>query len=224
MRIYHGSQNIIKQPEFGKGKPYNDYGLGFYCTENINMAKEWACSETQDGYANIYELDLEDMKVLNLNDKEYNILHWLTLLLKNRVFRITNPIAKDAKQYLLEHFSVDIAPYDIIIGYRADDSYFAFAEDFLNNAISVKKLASAMRLGNLGEQVVLMTPKAFEKLHFIEAVKASAATYFQLKAKRDSEARKAYLDSNRKPSYSADELYMLDIMRQGVKSDDPRLQ
>ncbi|WP_304118386.1 DUF3990 domain-containing protein, partial [Phascolarctobacterium succinatutens] len=72
MRIYHGSQNIIKQPEFGKGKPYNDYGLGFYCTENIDMAKEWACSETQDGYANIYELDLEDMKVLNLNDKEYN--------------------------------------------------------------------------------------------------------------------------------------------------------
>lgn len=224
MRIYHGSINIIQKPEYGKGKLHNDYGLGFYCTENIEMAKEWAYNETQDGYANTYELDLSELKVLNLNDKQYNILHWLTLLIKNREFRLTNLIAKDAKQYLVENFSVDTAPYDIIIGYRADDSYFAFAEDFLNNAISVKKLAKAMRLGNLGEQVVLMTRKAFQKLKFIEAVPAPSAIYFQLKAKRDTEARKAYLTSNRKPSYAADELYMLDIMRQEVKDNDSRLQ
>ena len=30
--------------------------------------------------------------------------------------------------------------YDVIIGYRADDSYFAFAQDFLNNAISLNTL------------------------------------------------------------------------------------
>ncbi len=224
MRIYHGSINIIKKPEYGKGKLHNDYGLGFYCTENIEMAKEWACNETQDGYANTYEFDLSGMNILYLNDKQYNILHWLTLLIKNREFRITNLIAKDAKQYLIENFSIDIAQYDIIIGYRADDSYFAFAEDFLNNAISVKKLAKAMRLGNLGEQVVLMTPKAFQQLHFIEAVNAPSSVYFQLKAKRDAEARRAYLTSDRKPSYAADELYMLDIMRQGVKNNDLRLQ
>ena len=40
MNIYHGSKDIIKQPEYGKGKPHNDYGLGFYCTEDIEMAKE----------------------------------------------------------------------------------------------------------------------------------------------------------------------------------------
>ena len=38
--IYHGSANIIKQPAFGAGKLYNDYGRGFYCTEHIELAKQ----------------------------------------------------------------------------------------------------------------------------------------------------------------------------------------
>ena len=40
MKIFHGSENRIEKPEYGKGKPYNDYGLGFYCTEDIEMAME----------------------------------------------------------------------------------------------------------------------------------------------------------------------------------------
>lgn len=30
MKIYHGSENIIKKPVYGAGKLYNDYGRGFY--------------------------------------------------------------------------------------------------------------------------------------------------------------------------------------------------
>ncbi len=52
--IYHGSDHIIEQPQFGAGKPYNDYGRGFYCTEHVELAKEWACSADSDGYANHY--------------------------------------------------------------------------------------------------------------------------------------------------------------------------
>ena len=169
MLIYHGSKDRIEKPEYGKGKPYNDYGLGFYCTEDIEMAKEWSCSEEHDGFANIYEIDTSELKILNLNDAHFTILHWLSVLLKNRSFRLTNPIAKDAREYLLEHFPVNTNSFDAIRGYRADDSYFSFAEDFLNNAISVKKLAKAMRLGNLGEQFVLVSPRAFEKIQFIDA-------------------------------------------------------
>ena len=43
MILYHGSDSIVKSPEYGKGKFYNDYGRGFYCTENKELAKEWAC-------------------------------------------------------------------------------------------------------------------------------------------------------------------------------------
>jgi hypothetical protein len=223
MRIYHGSKERIEKPEYGKGKPYNDYGIGFYCTENIEMAKEWSCGEDHDGYANIYEIDTTGLKILNLNADNFTILHWLTVLLRNRSFRLTNQIAKDAKEYLLEHFSIDISSYDVIIGYRADDSYFSFAEDFLNNAISVKKLEKAMRLGNLGEQFVLISPLAFERIQFIDAEKAPRSKYYVLKSNRDKAARFEYLNSNRKHSYGQDELYMLDIMRQGVKPNDSRL-
>lgn len=223
MKIYHGSKDKIEKPEFGKGKPYNDYGLGFYCTEDMEMAKEWSCGEDHDGFANEYEVDMAGLKVLNLNAPEYTILHWLTVLLKNRSFRLTNPIAKDAKEYLLENFSVNTEEYDVIIGYRADDSYFSFAEDFLNNAISVRKLEKAMRLGNLGEQVVLISAAAFERIRFVNAEEADRAKYYVLKSKRDKAARAEYLNSDRKPSYSPDELYMLDIMRLGVKPNDPRL-
>ena len=43
LTIYHGSQQIVEVPQFGVGKPYNDYGQGFYCTESPELAKEWAC-------------------------------------------------------------------------------------------------------------------------------------------------------------------------------------
>ena len=42
LTIYHGSPEIFEKPQFGKGKPYNDYGRGFYCTEHIELAKDWA--------------------------------------------------------------------------------------------------------------------------------------------------------------------------------------
>ena len=65
--LYHGSQIIVGQPEFGKGARNNDFGRGFYCTENIELAKEWACGKETDGFVNKYELDMSNMKVLNLN-------------------------------------------------------------------------------------------------------------------------------------------------------------
>ena len=66
-RIYHGSTNIIEKPTFGIGKVRNDYGLGFYCTEDINLAKEWGVSRDKNGYANIYEINDDELTILNLN-------------------------------------------------------------------------------------------------------------------------------------------------------------
>jgi len=54
--VYHGSPKIIEKPAFGVGNPQNDYGLGFYCTESVELAKEWACSVETDGFANQYML------------------------------------------------------------------------------------------------------------------------------------------------------------------------
>ena len=108
-RIFHGSVNIIEKPEFGIGKVRNDYGLGFYCTENIDLAKEWGVTRDNNGYANIYDIKEDGLTILNLNSSKFSVLHWLSILLENRIFDITTPLAKEAKEYLLKKHSITYA-------------------------------------------------------------------------------------------------------------------
>lgn len=223
MLVYHGSDHIIEKPVYHGSKRTNDYGYGFYTTESIELAKEWACSDQRNGFANIYELNPEGLSMLHLNSPEYNILNWLAILTKYRSYWQNGSIAEEAKNYLQQHFFVDPAPYDVIIGYRADDSYFTFAQDFVAGTISLKKLSEAMRLGKLGEQIVLKSEKAFEHIRFVGAEPADAETYYEKKALRDRETRRAYR-STRQVSNALNELYMIDIMREGIENGDPRLR
>ena len=222
MIIYHGSTNIIATPLFGQGKPYNDYGLGFYCTENQELAKEWACAVGSDGFANKYELNTEGLSILYLNSKQFHILNWMSILLENRTFNISEGISSRAKQYILENFLPDYKKYDVIVGYRADDSYFSYASDFVENTLSLEDLSTAMKLGKLGEQVVLMTKKAFDSLTFVEAVPASGEEYFQKYKERDSKARSEYREL-KKVSNPEEGTYVMDIIRQKWGNIDARL-
>ena len=220
--LYHGSLYCIEQPQLGLGKLNNDYGPGFYCTAHRDLACEWA-SQTQgiNGFVNKYTLDMTGLKVLDLS--KYSILHWMTLLVQNRTFTLTTPISVQAKEYLIQNFSIDLSGYDVVKGYRADDSYFSFAEDFLNNAISLKHLSEAMRLGKLGIQYVLVSQKAFDALHFTQTEQVENAVYFPKFSNRDLKARKTYKSSKTNLTIDPSELYVLDIIRGGMKDGDPRL-
>lgn len=129
-------------------------------------------------------------------------------------------IAEEAKKYLADNFLLDISEYDIIIGYRADDSYFSFAQDFVMGAISLQKLSEAMRLGQLGEQVVLKSEKAFEKINFLDYEAVAAVEYYTKKVTRDRDAQREYRKSKRTQA-TIQELYILDIMRENIKHGDP---
>lgn len=223
LTIYHGSSKIIERPDFGTGNPHNDYGLGFYCTESMELAKEWASSTETDGFANQYQLNLTGLSTLSLTSGDYHILNWLSVLLENRRFRIDGAIAQQAKAYISENFSVDYKQYDIIRGYRADDSYFSFANAFLNNTISVTQLEKAMVLGKLGEQIVLISQKAFASIEFVNAIPAPNEIYLPKKLARDTDARKDFQQEKARGSILT-EKYILDIMREGWKNDDERLQ
>ena len=158
--IYHGSKQVVEVPTFGLGKKNNDFGLGFYCTQSNALAKEWAVSSLRDGFSNRYILDTEHLNILNLNSPDYTILNWIAVLVEHRLFSIRTPIVRRAKQYLVEHFGINVNAFDLIVGYRADDSYFDFAEAFLNNTITVEQLSRAIRLGKPGEQIVLKSQYA----------------------------------------------------------------
>ena len=222
-QLYHGSSTIIEKPLFGYGKPYNDYGLGFYCTDSLEMAKEWGVGKDRDGYANCYEIECEGLQILDLNAPEYCILHWLTVLLKNREFDIPSALALEAKEYLLANFAVDYENCDAIIGYRADDSYFSFAQDFINGAISYRQLNNAMYLGRLGQQFVLKSKTAFERIRFVGSVPAESSEWYAKKMLRDKTARREYFDVERNRRRRGD-LYIAQIMDEEMRFDDPRLR
>lgn len=222
--IYHGSHNIVETPTFGVGSPNNDYGLGFYCTEYIDLAKEWACDQLSGGYANKYSIDMAGLKVLNLNAKEYSIIHWVSVLLKNRKVTLNTDIEREGMYYILDNFPVDTESSDVIIGYRANDSYFSYARDFLSNAITVKRLTQVMRLGNLGNQIVIKSKLAFSRLKFLGYETAPQEIHYPLRKKRDELARSAYLSDRKGSILSSDSLLLVDIIRGGIKPHDPRLQ
>ncbi len=183
--LYHGSEQLVEEPTFGKGKKNNDFGLGFYCTKSEDLAKSGPCP-LRNGFANRYTLDTEYLNILNLNSPDYTILNWIAVLVEHRLFSIKTPVARRAKCYLIDHFSVNVNAYDLITGYRADDSYFDYAESFLNNGISVEQLAKGYALGkNWGEQIVIKSQFAFSRLHYEGFDVAEKEKYYVLrKAKR----------------------------------------
>ena len=218
--IYHGSKQVVEVPTFGLGRKNNDFGLGFYCTESNALAKEWAVSSLRDGFSNRYTLETEYLNILNLNSPDYTILNWMAVLVEHRLFSIRTPIVRRAKQYLTEHFGINVNAFDLIVGYRADDSYFDFAEAFLSNTITVEQLSRAMRLGKLGEQIVLKSQFAFSKIRFEGFEVARKDEFYVLRKARNDEASQTYLGIQEE---EGDGLYILDIMRRGITNDDPRI-
>ena len=223
MILYHGSKDIIEKPIYGQGKKYNDYGLGFYCTDNIELAKEWGTSFERSGYANRYQIDCTELKILDLNDDKYCILHWLAILLSNREFDTPAGLALEAKEFLKKNFMLDYKENDIIKGYRADDSYFSFAQDFINGTISYRQLNNAMYLGKLGIQYVLKSKEAFNRIVFDGYEEAEYKEWYAKKMKRDKSARREYFDVERNRRQRGD-IYITQILDEEMSPDDKRLR
>ena len=220
LKLYHGSNNIIETPEYGLGKKHNDFGQGFYCTENKELACEWAVNDLSDGFSNCYSIDIKYLKILDLTSPEYSILNWIAILVEHRIFTMNNPVARRARKYLIDNFSVNVNAYDIIIGYRADDSYFDYADAFLNNSITLEQLSLAMKLGNLGKQVVIKSQYSFSLLKFEGYEPADRKIYLQKKNNRNSEANSRYLKILEEET---DGTYIQDIIRGGIKNGDSRI-
>ncbi len=190
--IYHGSERIIKNPTYGFGNKNNDYGLGFYCTKNLDIVKEWANKSTSYGYVNKYKMALANLKVLDLTNKnEYSVLNWIAILLHHR------NISLDIKEryrrrlaFLETNYYIDVSKYDLIIGYRADDAYFKFPMLFVQNELSIEKLEEIYNLGNLGVQIVLISELSFSRLKYIESISVDSRYHdMYLKRKNDADNR-----------------------------------
>ena len=216
--LYHGSVNKIVEPVYLGGKPNNDYGNGFYCTENIELAKEWACGTGENGYANSYSIDMSNLNVLDFTRDGYTVLNWLAVLLTYRTVNLDSPIMKEGTKFIQDNYMIKLSGYDIIRGYRADDSYFSFVRAFVSNTITLEQLSEALKLGKLGEQVMIRSRAAFASLKYENSFDAEASEYYSKKKKRDAQARSDY----QKIANSIDKkgIYLADILRGEVSDDE----
>lgn len=191
LTLYHGSEQIIGKPEFCKGRKNNDYGQGFYLTDEIDLAKEWAVEKDRDGYINCYELNLENLNVLDLNSTQYSIFNWIAMLASNRKFNVYKT-QEVVKLKFLDRFFIDLAPFDAIKGYRADDRYFNFAKAFFNNILPANILKEVFKLGNLGRQYCIKSQKAFDNIVYVENVKVSNSEWYVKRIERNDKANDEY--------------------------------
>ena len=201
--VYHGSENIIKKPEYLKGNIHNDYGLGFYCCSDKELAKEWAARKKDSGFVNCYRIRDDRLQILDLTKPPYNdILYWVALLMHNRELSTTlkEDFPKELK-YLKDKYLIDVTKFDIVIGYRADDSYFHFPEAFIRSEITLESLNVIFQAGDLGKQYVLISKRAFDLIKFINCEKVSPGhkvNYYERKKAAD----KVFTDLLIKDRYS----------------------
>jgi len=167
-RLYHGTLNADLKPIYGGGMDYHDYGNALYCTEDLEAAKEWACQheDVSEAYIYTYDLSIDELSsVLNLNKMEP--VYWLSALAQYRFGRRESNVRRNRRLAFIEAFPVDCEQYEVIEGWRADDRYFAYLNYFLGLDISYEAVIEAMRLGDLGQQVVIKGEKAYACLEQI---------------------------------------------------------
>ena len=162
--LYHGTPDKVVVPMYGKGEERHDYGRGFYLTESIDLAKEWAVCRPNEmnGYVHKYTLDTDGLRILNFQQK--GVLSWLAELMKHRD-------AADSKRYrmlakkFINQYGVDTEQYDVIKGWRANASYFYIAKEFVRDNIDLDILEELLSLGGLGIQYCIKSELAYAHLH-----------------------------------------------------------
>jgi len=195
-KLFYGADKVIQKPIFGFGNPSNDYGLAFYLTEEHDKAVLWASKNPGGGFVNEYRYDPEGLKILRLGcDKKEDILAWISLLVKNRFnYSLKTQYANNIR-FLDDHFSIDARDYDVVVGYRADDSYFAYSRDFVKGDLSLESLSEAMKTGKLGFQTALISQKAFDSISFVEAVPYAGSNAYEILKQKTNEEYHTILSS-----------------------------
>lgn len=218
-KIYHGGERIVREPAFGTGRPYNDFGLGFYCTEYPQYAAEWAVGPGRNGFVSSYSIDSDGLRIINLCSSQYNPLHWLGLLFNYREFDLSSDTAYRAREYINKYYSVDIQACDCIIGYRADNRCFMLAQDFLDARIPYMCFRNAVTGDDSNRQFVLKSNRAFDRISFTGYEPAFSGSVFPVKHSREIRALK-----NIRPTAGKNDFFITDLIEEEVRPYDIRLR
>lgn len=153
MNLYHGTNENFIEIDLSKSRLGKDFGIGFYLTPEINVAKRQAERKyTQFGIggANVfaYEWNEDCAGVLQILEfKEYSI-DWANFILANR--------QNKAK--------INIHQYDIVIGPIADDTIGFQIRRFQDGIISIEQFLEEIKYHSVTMQYMFATERAIKSL------------------------------------------------------------
>lgn len=215
MNLYHGSKISNLVPVENGSGIFNDYGPGFYLTPDRDAAGSWACKHDELGFIYKYFIsnrNFKNLKVLNLVDKEkYSVLNWISILVHFK--KIDEEFKKENEEALkwLDRYFINVTNYDVIIGFRADDSYFDFPKAFISNNLAFEDLDYVYKLGDLGIQYFFRSNRAIKLLKEIECKKCDEK-YLGNHVKAVNHATNEYKKLIHEPKVSS-KTYIFDIIR-----------
>lgn len=216
MKIYHGSKVVIKEPNFKGSSELNDYGPSFYLTKDLEAAKSWACKNDSVGVVNEFEIrdqSFNSLKILDLTNKtKFSVLNWMAILMHFRQLDVSFIKNNELTLNWLKKYYIDVNNYDVIIGFRADDSYFRFPLRFISNDLAFEDLEDVFLSGELGVQYAFMSKRAIKMLKFQNAIECDSnylGHYYSIVSKASKEFDEL-LNRPRDPNKK----YILDLMRE----------
>jgi hypothetical protein len=161
MKLYHGSNHIIRKPDLLKGRKFLDFGSGFYLSDNRNQAENRAKSavlffEEGQPTVNVFEWKKEQITDLNILYFPTANIEWLDFVLANRKGEVSEN------------------KYDIVIGATANDKvilvidqYMAGQFDHLPNPKEF--VIQLFQPEKLATQYLFSTAKSLQYLHFTDS-------------------------------------------------------
>lgn len=148
--IYHGSTQIVKNPEIRITRFNKDFYFGFYCTKMKEQAKRWAMRFGESGYVSCYEY---------IPDKKLKMLKF-------------DKMTEDWLDFIVDCRAGIAHNYDIVEGPMADDTIYNFIQGFIDGKYSRAAFWELAKFKYPTHQISFHTARALTTLRFIEGVLA----------------------------------------------------
>ena len=216
IRLYHGSQDEIVEPQYGLGQDHHDFGMGFYLTEVPDLAKEWSVyrPKSHDGWVHAFDLELEGLKILDFRNR--GVFAWVAELMKHRDADESSAYRRRAPLFIGKFAVPDADDYDVQIGWRADASYFYIVKAFVRDEVDADCLEELLRLGGFGIQYVVKSPRAYANLRQLPEFKQSVVfdRHHAAYESRDASAREKMRELLADPKFNRLERLFSDVIRE----------
>lgn len=216
-RLYHGSQNAEVKPVYGLGDARHDFGKGFYLTDSPALAREWSVYRpgAQDGWVHAFDLDMDGLSVMDFR-AEGRVFAWVAELMKHRDADESAAYRRRAPSFI-EKFGVETETSDVVIGWRADASYFYIVKAFVRGEVDADCLPALLKLGGFGVQYVVKSPAAYAQLRPLPDLRQSVRfdEHHAAYEMRDGAARTKMRELIADPSFNRLERLFTDLVREG---------